>query len=211
MLKSKSMPKVVDHAARRAELAAAVWSITADRGLGAASLREVAAEAGWSLGALRHYFASRDELLRFAFGVAAERGRERIVRAATSGAPTRAGLRRSLEEMLPLDAERATECRVWLAFVVGADLASALAAERERAYAELLDELARQLDGLTRFGHSPERTARLLWAAVEGIALQGVAAPAVMTPARQQAALEEQLDLLLAGARPGGTTPPRWG
>ena len=61
------MPKIVDHEARRAELAAAVWRLASREGLGAVTMRGVAAEAGWSTGALGHYFADKEELLVFAF------------------------------------------------------------------------------------------------------------------------------------------------
>ena len=61
------MPKVVDIAERRNELAAAAAQLIARSGVGAATLREVAAEAGWTTGALTHYFADKRELLRFTF------------------------------------------------------------------------------------------------------------------------------------------------
>lgn len=187
------MPRTVDHGTRRAELADAVWRIAADRGLAAASLREVAAEAGWSLGALRHYFASRDELLLFAFGVAAERGWARMRRAAASGGAAREALRRSLLEALPLDEERRTECRVWFAFLVAADGAPALAAERDRAYDAIVETLSADLGG----GALGEQAARGLWAAVDGITLQALAQPERLPPDRQRALLDAALDRLV--------------
>ena len=60
------MPKVVDHEQRRRELAAAVWRVIGREGVAEVSIRAVAAESGWSTGALRHYFATRAELLAFA-------------------------------------------------------------------------------------------------------------------------------------------------
>ncbi|NLZ97477.1 MAG: TetR family transcriptional regulator, partial [Micrococcus sp.] len=50
------MPKIVDHEQRRRELAQAIWSIIALRGLSAVTLRSVAAEAGVSMGTVQHYF-----------------------------------------------------------------------------------------------------------------------------------------------------------
>ena len=61
------MPKVVDIAERRSELAAAAAQLIARSGVGAATIREVAAEAGWTTGALTHYFADKRELLLFTF------------------------------------------------------------------------------------------------------------------------------------------------
>ena len=105
------MPKVVDHEARRRELAAAVWRVIAARGPEAVTIRDVAAEAGWSSGALRHYLPTREELLVFAFRLAGERATERIV--AAGDAP----IARILEEAMPLDEERRQEALIWFAFV----------------------------------------------------------------------------------------------
>lgn len=192
------MPKVVDHDERRRELASAVWQVVSDRGLEAASLREVASEAGWSLGALRHYFPSRDELVLFAFELVAQRGGARIDRAIAEGGNPRAVLRRLLLETLPLDEERRVECRVWFAFVAQAETSPELRAARARAYEQIVASLADRLRGLTPRGLGADRAAVLLWAATDGIALQGLAAPGALTPARQRAALDAQLDLLLA-------------
>ena len=73
------MPKIVDHDARRAELAAAVWRLASREGIDAVTMRGVAAEAGWSTGAVAHYFADKEELVLFAFETVADRVGRRIV------------------------------------------------------------------------------------------------------------------------------------
>ncbi|MFK8850395.1 TetR/AcrR family transcriptional regulator [Streptomyces sp. Ac-502] len=84
------MPKKVDHEARRREISQALWRIASTRGLEGASLRDVAAEAGISLGRLQHYFRTKDEMLVFALRyietLAQERIRARIE--ALDGEPT---------------------------------------------------------------------------------------------------------------------------
>ncbi|MEU7146885.1 TetR/AcrR family transcriptional regulator [Streptomyces sp. NPDC045470] len=100
------MPKKVDHEARRREISQALWRIASTRGLEGASLRDVAAEAGISLGRLQHYFRTKDELLVFALRhietLAQQRIRARIE--ALDGEPTpRDILRACLTGMLPLD------------------------------------------------------------------------------------------------------------
>ena len=60
------MPRVVDPVERRRFLAQAVWRVVRREGLERASVREVAREAGVSMGSLRHYFSSQSELLIFA-------------------------------------------------------------------------------------------------------------------------------------------------
>src|SRR5690606_41716840 len=73
-----SMPKVVDHDARRQELAEATWRLIRREGLEAVSVRKVAREAGVSPGSLRHYFTSQSELLAYALRMVGERIEQRI-------------------------------------------------------------------------------------------------------------------------------------
>jgi AcrR family transcriptional regulator len=113
------MPKRVDHQQRRRDLADAVWRVVAHKGLDGTSLQLVADQAGWSIGSLRHYFASKAELLVFALGQAGERIEERIGRLPTSG--TALGrLRAVVAELLALDTARREEALVWLAFIARA-------------------------------------------------------------------------------------------
>ena len=176
------MPKVVDHEQRRRELAAAVWRVICSRGPDAVTIRDVAAEAGWSSGALRHYFPTREVLLMFAFRLAADRAAERI--RAAGDAP----VGELLEQALPLDDERRQEALIWFAFVGLAPTDPRLAAELERAYAHIVEWLGDRLGGRDR-----RLRASLLFAAVDGIAVQALAMPTAMTPARQRAALRLQV------------------
>ena len=57
------VPKEVDHQARRRELADAACAVIGRHGLAGATLAQVAGESGWSIGAIRYYFPSKDELL----------------------------------------------------------------------------------------------------------------------------------------------------
>ena len=108
------MPKVVDIAERRAELAAAAAQLIARAGVGAATLRDVAAEAGWTTGALTHYFADKRELLLFTFRSSlAQRHAAREAR--DQGRPKEA-LLHSLEGALPLDDDGRRHWMVTVAF-----------------------------------------------------------------------------------------------
>ena len=111
------MPKIVDHDARRAELAAAVWRLASRDGLDAVTVRRVAAEAGWSTGALAHYFDDKEELLVFAFETVADRVGRRIVKAAEHARDPLELVRTQLVEGLAIDTERRAEVRVWFAFL----------------------------------------------------------------------------------------------
>jgi AcrR family transcriptional regulator len=67
------MPKIVDHDVRRAEIAEALWRVVARDGLEGATIRSVAAEAGWSRGIVEHYFQDKEELLLYSFQLTLER------------------------------------------------------------------------------------------------------------------------------------------
>jgi AcrR family transcriptional regulator len=122
------VPKVVDHSERRREIAEAVWRVLMRDGLRGASVRAVVAESGLSSGAIRHYFSSHDDLLRFAGHVVVERGPDRIASVLRNRRVVprrRAAL--LLEELVPLDHRRQTETLVFAAL---ADLDRARPADR---------------------------------------------------------------------------------
>lgn len=111
------MPKIVDHDQRREEIAAALTRLVARVGVEGASVRAVAGEAGWSVGAVRHYFATQEELLRFAVAQQLQRLPERL-RVVHGTVPAGRGRAEAVvAELLPLDDERLAEARVWLALL----------------------------------------------------------------------------------------------
>jgi AcrR family transcriptional regulator len=170
------MPKVVDHEARRREIAAALWRVAAREGLEAASLASVAAEAGVSKGRVQHYFASRDELLGFAATALRERLGARVaVRVAGAGGDPLAVVRALLAGLLPLDDEARADALVGSAFLVRA-VGDPVARERLRAgeeeiLAALADGLARARDaGAVAAGVDPGTAAEVLHALAGGLA-----------------------------------------
>ena len=99
------MPKQVDHRERRESIARALWTIVEQQGWVRATMREVAREAGVSLGQVQHYFSSRAEMLTFAIEFAAEQTSRRVAQgvAALDQPPhPREVLRVILIEFLPL-------------------------------------------------------------------------------------------------------------
>ncbi|MET7419731.1 TetR/AcrR family transcriptional regulator [Dactylosporangium sp. NPDC005555] len=103
------MPKIVDQDARRRHIADTVVRIIGTRGIEAATVRVVAAEAGVSAGAVQRCFATRAELLRFVLQYINIRFTGRVAaRMAQQPDPTdeSVGLRVVIDEMLPLDDER---------------------------------------------------------------------------------------------------------
>jgi AcrR family transcriptional regulator len=109
------MPKRVDHDQRRLEIVDAAWRLIARGGFAAATMREIATEAGFANGALKYYFESKDDLLLAAFQQTFYRVNERAARAIGERTGLEA-IRLLCREMLPLDEERRVESRVAVAF-----------------------------------------------------------------------------------------------
>ena len=195
------MPKVVDHVQRRADLAEAVWRLVSREGLDALTMRRVAAEAGWSTGALVHYFAGKEELLLFAFQTTADRVGGRIVKAAKKVEDPSELLRVQLVEGLPIDAERRAEVRVWFAFLGLALTRPSLAAAGRDAYRVWRRRIAKtiergQREGSFRAGIDPEREAAELVALVDGLAVQATFEPRALSAARQLELVDARLAAL---------------
>jgi AcrR family transcriptional regulator len=176
------MPRAVDHAQRRTELAEATWRVIRRDGVEGASVREVAREAGLSMGSLRYFFDNQDGLLRFAMQEVLRRVRARF----EADAPARdAAIERGkgrevvvdmLEQVMPLDDERVAEAQVWQAFAPRALIDPQMRALRRQADDEVR-ELCRQCLRILRgFGLMEQRRSvahetERLWALVDGLTL----------------------------------------
>lgn len=112
------MPKVVDHEERRRNIAEAVYRLIGANGMDAVSLRDVAQEAGVSMGAVQHYFKTKDDMLLFALGYMRERVLPRLqsVLDKLPDPTTHERTRAAIMLMLPLDKESIQEATVNIAF-----------------------------------------------------------------------------------------------
>ncbi|AGM06372.1 TetR/AcrR family transcriptional regulator [Amycolatopsis keratiniphila] len=160
------MPKRVDHEDRRRQIAAAVRRIAADRGLEGVSLNEVAAEAGISKGFVQHYFASRDDMLRFAATTLRGGVEERIA------TPHR--VRDLLIALLPLDDAGRDDALVANAFLVRALKDPEIAGHFRTGHGLLRDAVAAllsaaQADGELAQSVDPAVEAVLLLSLVSGL------------------------------------------
>ena len=198
------MPRVVDHAVRRQDLAAALWRVVRDEGIQHVSVRSVAAAAGTSPSALRHYFGSQDELLGFALQAMVTRVRDRIL----PMLPTlsgRDGARSLLEQLLPMDADRRDEVAVYVAFL-GRSLADLeLTAIRDDAETQSRAAVRRAVELLADGaalgpGRDPEVETGRLYPLVDGLALHGALWPDRYPLAHLRSVLEAHLDELAAAA-----------
>ncbi len=109
------MPKVIDHDQRRSDIIDVTWGLIVKGGLEAATMREIAAEAGFANGALKHYFPGKDEIIQGTY--------ERALGMMSSGVETAVGDKTGLEALraivyasAPTTAESITAGRVLLSF-----------------------------------------------------------------------------------------------
>jgi TetR/AcrR family transcriptional regulator, transcriptional repressor of bet genes len=114
------VPRQVDHAQRRREIADALWRVVADHGVDAVSLRRVAGEAGVSMGLVQHYFHTRDAMLLFAFEMVGERVADDCGRqlAAMDDPGPRDRVRVLLTQWLPIEDRRLREARALLSYMI---------------------------------------------------------------------------------------------
>lgn len=199
------VPKVVDHEGRRREIAEAVWRAVARRGMGAATVREIAEEAGFSTGVLAHYFEDKDALIVHALHVSVERAIGRMEER-SRGMVGLERLRAVLGEALPLDEERAEELRVWISFWARAVNNPALAAEQNHWYALWRSGVQTLIAGCQREGAirpnlDAAQEAVALVALVDGISLQATFDPERLTPEEQLATLDRHLSWLAENAQ----------
>ncbi len=173
------MPRQIDHDQRRTVIAEAVGRLVVAGGLEAVSMRQVAAAAGMSLGQVQHYFATKDELLRYALGAASGRTYARYLHRAEQargeeGVEPRQLVHTLLVERLPLDAGARVDAHIGFAFLARAmsepELAKALRRRHEADEYELAELLRRgQREGSVRLDIDAMRAARTLLAVVDGL------------------------------------------
>jgi AcrR family transcriptional regulator len=198
------MPKEVDHAARRRELADAACRVIARNGLAATTLADVAQESGWSIGSIRYYFPNKDELVASALWRVGERVDDRIRRRTGDGMAMN-DLRAAAAELLPLDAERREDALVYLAFQAQAAVVPELADASEGAAQRLQEPLAARIAHLVQAGELPPEVAAEQAAARLRVLLDGLRVQLVTTPRQATAgwALEVLDDHLAALAERG--------
>ncbi|MFI6726842.1 TetR/AcrR family transcriptional regulator [Streptomyces sp. R-74717] len=170
------MPKQVDHADRRRRIAEAVCRLADERGLEGVTLRDVAACAQVSMGAVQRCFRTKEEMLVFALGYIGERISERVqarlVRCPAQSAATTLG--HAVTEISLLQEEHRAEARVWLAFVAQAVVSEALARTLKANYAALQEAFTRLISEAGEGADcavliDPQREARTLLALADGL------------------------------------------
>jgi AcrR family transcriptional regulator len=195
------MPKVVDLDQRRSDLADAAARVIARQGIDAASLRTVAAEAGWTTGALVPYFATKRELLAFTLQASLDRRRAR--HADRAGMAPDDALRDLLVGPLPTDPDTTLHWTVTLAFAAQASSDPELAAMQREAYLQFRSSVIELVvaSGRAEPGDQAAVESERLIAAVNGVALQALFDRDLWTDERQIDAVDAALACSDASSR----------
>lgn len=155
-------------------IAEAVVRLVSAKGVEAASLRAVAAEAGVSMGAVQHYFAATDEMLLFAleYGNDVLAARIPALLAERKPATARETWQLFCTLLLPLDSESRAGARLWAALIARGCVDEPTGKLAHDAYANLTAFVVRQLteaEQQTAEGLDVARSARHLVSVIEGL------------------------------------------
>lgn len=109
------LPKLVDHAERRAAIALAAAGAIAELGLMGTTVREIARRSGFSKGIVEHYFSGKEDVIAAALEQMNERYLIREEKQ-TSGRVGLEALRARMCCVMPLDKETRQEWKIRLSF-----------------------------------------------------------------------------------------------
>jgi AcrR family transcriptional regulator len=206
------MPKIVDHAQRRDEIALVACRVVAEHGFDQASMVRIAREAGYTTGMLAHYFESKQDIIIAALRLILRRIDERLTRPVT--AATRPDLLELLLEALPVDEHRHTECAFWTTFwgqVTADRRMKRINAWVHREYMRLFERCLAQ--GWAEWLQWPPATRdqvlRSLVTFINGLTASAVANPQDWPAEKQTVQLRLQLQLLHGWAVQLNGTPAR--
>lgn len=198
------MPKIVDHDKQKRLVAEAALNVIRESGLERATVRRIAEEAGLSVGSMRHYFASQEELFAFCMNLFVERVEKRLAEFELHG-PLLHDLKRMLLQFLPVDEERTLEMEVWFSF----SAKTLVYPELKRLSLSVQDGLLQAsrfalhelvASGMARSGLDVELEAEKLYALVDGLAVHRLMQPERLDVDRIESIVEQHLRSLCASA-----------
>jgi AcrR family transcriptional regulator len=185
----------------------------AENGLDGTSIRQVAARAGVSIGAVQHHFPTKDALLAAAMAHLEALYRERLTRSTADAGTADERLRRTAHALVPDGPQERQATALWVAFVARAAVHGPTADEHRRLWQRAEDGLASVVSaawaepadrraGASTGEPAPSTRARdaagALLALADGLALSALLEPGRMGEARAHRLLDAAVDALLA-------------
>ena len=170
------MPKIVDRQERQEAFLAAAYRMIKKHGLAGVTARSVAAEAGFTTGALVHYVSSMDELLVKASEYSARDVRAKMLEAEKIPDPVES-LRTVLYLALPIDADTKGNWNFFLGFWERSVHNAAVREVSHLRYDEWLDRITRLIQRIERAdrlapGVNISSAARAIIGMIDGLAIQ---------------------------------------
>ena len=201
------MPAVIDHAARRTALAEVAADLVATGGAEAATLRAVAAAAGFSTKAVTHYFPDKRALMLLTYRHAAMSSQAHTD---ASQPADRGDIAALLLALLPIDPKIERDWRVWFSFwglAIADPEFAAEQRERMRGFVGQIDAVLAEdpYHAHLAAGGRPD-VASALFAALVGIVTQAIFDPDAWSPERQAGAIHQMLARIAGRAIDGSKT-----
>ncbi len=202
------MPRQADRERKRDVFSAAALQVIMRAGLDGLTVREVAREAGFTTGALTHYFDSKDQLLIAASEYAAELMRGHMDKVALAPSARRA-LRDLIYSALPATATMRGRWRFWVAFWERASYSADVAGVMRERYREWTARVTSLIRRAQQQGEAPpqldaERAGRELVALVDGIGVQVLLGVRGLSAPSQRQYIDSLLELRLGSAPENG-------
>lgn len=163
------MPKIVDYNGRKKLIAKATWNIISTEGLQGVSVRSIAKEANLSLGAVRHYFNTQEELIEYALTLVEEQVNERINTIIFQPISPKEMVLKILMELVHTG-DKKVEMQVWLEYILYRIRKKDL--KNDKVYEGITDVIYKlNAAGLLKENLSIEEEIVHLHALVDGLAL----------------------------------------
>lgn len=197
------MPVFVDHEERRRQVIAVASRLIAEAGLDAVTIRDVAVAAECSTAIVSHYFRNKRELLFLTYHSSIEQATTRC-EAALAAAD--GDLKAYLAELMPIDAQRLIEWKIWLAFWAKAVADPEIAEMQRSCILRTRGNILRIMTDLDAKGAlvpgaDLDREARRILTLLIGMAVQVMFDPADWPVEQQQALVDNELRKLYREGR----------
>ena len=194
------MPKIVDHAKRRQDFIEAACETILERSLEGTTVRAVAKKAGYTTGALVHYFGDKEELIQQALNHFGDQVRAGMVDTKRTSRG-RAALRQLMLQALPADHASAGRWRAWVAMWHRSETSADMRREERKRYREWLGRIGETLEESVEDRELPdsiqiEEEARAIAALVDGAGVQYLMAGARVSRKRVAGLVDRYLERL---------------
>lgn len=188
------MPRKVDHDERRLQIATVVENLVLAHGIEALTIRDVAAQVGFSTTVVCHYFRNKLEMLVFTHRAARQRGEQSLMESLRTGRDVMS----AAEELLPITEARWRDWHSIFAFWGLAPAEPAVRSEwalgvagAKQLFAQLI--VAGQQSGMVRADLDAQALATQFLVCINGIASLVTQDRDAWPAARQKALLGDML------------------